>query len=144
MSYLGARPVFADVDADTWCLTPASFEACLTDRTKAVIPVDGVRQHAGHGADSSRSPNVVAFAFSKTPQKPSARCTRANRPACSATWARVQLSRKVEDDLATGEGGMLVTDDSVLYERMLEHCATTAAARVTRRSTTARSRSSTR
>ncbi len=39
-SYVGAIPVFADVDATTWCLSAESFTATITPRTKAVIPVD--------------------------------------------------------------------------------------------------------
>ncbi|MBU0610400.1 MAG: DegT/DnrJ/EryC1/StrS family aminotransferase, partial [Armatimonadetes bacterium] len=35
--YHNAIPVFADVDLDTQQMDPASFEACITDRTKAVI-----------------------------------------------------------------------------------------------------------
>ena len=38
--YVGAEPVFADVDAATQNLTPATVEPCLTDRTRAVILVD--------------------------------------------------------------------------------------------------------
>jgi len=37
--YTGARPVFVDVDPDTWLMDPASLAAALTPRTKAVIPV---------------------------------------------------------------------------------------------------------
>lgn len=40
ITYVGATPVFADVDEATWCLSAASFEARITPRTKAVIPVD--------------------------------------------------------------------------------------------------------
>src|SRR5881628_2615206 len=40
VSYVGATPVFADIDEATWCLDPASFEKAITSRTKAVIPVD--------------------------------------------------------------------------------------------------------
>ncbi|HEY3158259.1 MAG TPA: DegT/DnrJ/EryC1/StrS family aminotransferase, partial [Vicinamibacterales bacterium] len=36
----GARPVFADVDADTLNLDPAALEAAITPRTKAIVPVD--------------------------------------------------------------------------------------------------------
>ncbi len=36
---LGATPVFADVDLDTFCLDPESFQSAVTRRTKAVIPV---------------------------------------------------------------------------------------------------------
>ena len=37
--YVGATPVFVDGQADTFCMDPASFEAAITPRTKAVIPV---------------------------------------------------------------------------------------------------------
>lgn len=36
---LGATPVFADVDLDTFCLDPESFQEVVSQRTKAVIPV---------------------------------------------------------------------------------------------------------
>lgn len=38
--YLGATTVFADVDRKTWCLSAESFERAITERTKAVVPVD--------------------------------------------------------------------------------------------------------
>lgn len=39
ISYAGATPVFADVDASTYTLDPAKIEAAITPRTKAIIPV---------------------------------------------------------------------------------------------------------
>jgi dTDP-4-amino-4,6-dideoxygalactose transaminase len=36
----GARPVFCDVDPDTFCVTPDTVRAALTPRTKAVVVVD--------------------------------------------------------------------------------------------------------
>src|SRR6516165_122649 len=40
VSYVGATPVFADIDPVSWCITAGSIEAVLTPRTKAVIVVD--------------------------------------------------------------------------------------------------------
>lgn len=37
--YVGAKPVFADVDAKTWNIDPDEIEKNITERTKAVIPV---------------------------------------------------------------------------------------------------------
>jgi dTDP-4-amino-4,6-dideoxygalactose transaminase len=37
--YLGAIPVFADIDLDDLCLSPESVEAQITEKTKAMIPV---------------------------------------------------------------------------------------------------------
>ena len=36
---IGATPVFCDVDEETWCMTAATVEPVLTERTKALIPV---------------------------------------------------------------------------------------------------------
>lgn len=39
VTYCGAKPVFVDVDAETFNMDPALLEAAITPRTKAVIPV---------------------------------------------------------------------------------------------------------
>lgn len=38
--YVGATPVFADIDPRTWNVDPASIEALVTERTRAVVAVD--------------------------------------------------------------------------------------------------------
>ena len=40
ISYVGATPVFADIDPQTWCLSAQTIAACLTPRTKAIIVVN--------------------------------------------------------------------------------------------------------
>lgn len=37
--YIGAVPVFVDVDPDTWCLDPDELEKAISERTRAVVPV---------------------------------------------------------------------------------------------------------
>lgn len=39
ITYLGAKPVFVDILADTWCLDPSKIEAAITPKTKAIIAV---------------------------------------------------------------------------------------------------------
>ena len=36
---IGATPVFCDVDEETWCMTAATAESAITDRTRALLPV---------------------------------------------------------------------------------------------------------
>lgn len=36
---IGAKPVFADIDPETMCLSPAAAEKLITPRTKAIVPV---------------------------------------------------------------------------------------------------------
>ena len=38
--YCGARPVFADINPETYNIDPQSIRACITDKTKAVVAVD--------------------------------------------------------------------------------------------------------
>ncbi len=37
--YIGAVPVFVDIDPDTWCLDPDELEKTASERTRAVVPV---------------------------------------------------------------------------------------------------------
>lgn len=39
VNYVGATPVFADIEPGSWCLSPASLREKITPRTKAVMPV---------------------------------------------------------------------------------------------------------
>src|SRR5262245_13811116 len=45
--YVGAEPVFVDVDPQTWTMCPRAVEEAITSRTRAIIPVDLL----GHPAD---------------------------------------------------------------------------------------------
>jgi perosamine synthetase len=45
--YVGAEPVFVDVDPNTWCIDPEEIEPAITRRTKGIIPV----HLYGHPAD---------------------------------------------------------------------------------------------
>ncbi len=47
ISYIGAVPVFVDIDAQTYCLDAAKIEQAITAKTKAVMPV----HLYGHPAD---------------------------------------------------------------------------------------------
>ncbi len=57
VSLVGATPVFADIEADSFNIDPASVAARITDRTRAILPV----HLFGHPADMSRL-NAIARA----------------------------------------------------------------------------------
>ena len=40
ITYLGAKPVFCDIDKDSWCISGDSIEKRITKNTKAIIAVD--------------------------------------------------------------------------------------------------------
>src|SRR5438874_6364832 len=55
--YVGAEPVFVDVDPDTWALCPNAVEEAITSRTRAVIPVHLL----GHPADMDPINRIAAI-----------------------------------------------------------------------------------
>jgi perosamine synthetase len=54
--YVGAEPVFVDVDPETWCIDPKLLEASITRRTKGIIAVDLY----GHPADMDAINHIAA------------------------------------------------------------------------------------
>jgi perosamine synthetase len=115
ISYVGATPIFADIDAQSWCLSADSFAACLTPRTRAVIPVDLY----GNMPDMDAL-RAVADGAGVAIVEDAAEAIGSEykgRKAGSFGAAGV-FSFHGSKTLTTGEGGMLVTDDEALYERV--------------------------
>lgn len=54
--YVGAEPVFVDVDPATWCINPKKLEDAITRRTKGIIPV----HLYGHPADMDSISHIAA------------------------------------------------------------------------------------
>jgi perosamine synthetase len=116
VSYVGATPVFADIDREHWCLTPASVEAVLTPRTRAVIAVDLY----GDMPDWDEL-GVLAEDHGITLIEDAAEAVGATykgRPAGSFGTASV-FSLHGSKTLTTGEGGMLLYDEPELHDRFL-------------------------
>lgn len=116
VEYVGAVPVFADVDSGTWCLRADAFESCITSRTRAVIPVDlygGVPDmDAIRGIAQRRKIAIIEDAAEGIGSE------YHGRKAGSLGDVGV-FSFHGSKTLTTGEGGMLVTDREDLYGRFL-------------------------
>ncbi len=115
ITYVGATTVFADIDPQTWCLSPESFRACITPRTRAVIPVDLYGNVADYdtliGIAREHGVEVVEDAAEAVG------ATYHGKPAGSFGRAAV-FSFHGSKTLTTGEGGMLATDDEPLLARV--------------------------
>lgn len=37
--HIGAKPVFSEVNIDSWCMTARDVEKCITPKTKAIVPI---------------------------------------------------------------------------------------------------------
>ncbi|MGW6685321.1 DegT/DnrJ/EryC1/StrS family aminotransferase [Streptomyces sp. NPDC054961] len=113
--YVGAHPVFADVEEATGNLTPATVDAVRTPRTRAVLAV-----HQG-GVPADVHALRAACAAWDVPLVEDAACgigatvggKSVGQGALLAAWSF--HPRKV---ITTGEGGMVTTDDAQWAERL--------------------------
>ena len=114
--HLGAKPVFVDVLSDTWCINPAKIEAVITPRTKAIIAVHlygnlcdmkvllGIGKSYGIPVIEDAAEAIGSEWYGK----------RAGSMGAFGTF-----SFHGTKTLTTGEGGMFVTQDEMLYEKVL-------------------------
>ena len=113
--YCGAKPVFADVEADTLLIDPASVAQQLTSRTKAIVAVDYAGQPANYAALQKLADENGLHLFAD---------------ACHAlggSWHGEKVGSLAEAStfslhpvkpMTTGEGGMITTDDEELAQKM--------------------------
>jgi UDP-4-amino-4,6-dideoxy-N-acetyl-beta-L-altrosamine transaminase len=113
--YNGGRPVFADIDPDTYCLDVCRFEAAITHRTRAVIPVD----YAGYPVDMEELLKV-ARRHDLLVIEDAAHALGARRAGKKVgTEADMTMfSFHPVKHITTGEGGMIVTDNEEFYHRL--------------------------
>jgi perosamine synthetase len=116
VSYVGAKLIFADIDRQSWCLSPESFEALITPRTKAAIVVDlyGSMPDWDRLTEIANRHGVVLIEDAAEAIGSSWR----SRPAGSF-GVMSAFSFHGSKTLTTGEGGMLVFDDPVIKDRVL-------------------------
>lgn len=115
---VGARPVFADIDPDTFNLSPQAAASAVTGRTKAVIPVDLFGQIAPIDAIAAAIPGMpivedAAQSIGAT-RKIGDRTVRAGEAATIGTFSFFP-SKNLG---GYGDGGMTVTQDGELAERL--------------------------
>ena len=120
IAHAGAKPVFVDVDPETWNICPADAARKVTARTRAIIPVDqiGLPCEIGEIQALAARHNLIVIQ--------DAACSFASRIDGKPIGAMNDLSvfslhaRKV---ITTGEGGMITTHDARMAERlrMLRH-----------------------
>lgn len=113
--HIGATPVFAEVDPQTWCLDAADVERRLSPRTRLIVPVhtygnvcdmDALRAVATAAGTPILEDAAEAFAS-----------TRGGKKAGSMGLMGT-FSFHATKTITTGEGGAVATSDSSLDERM--------------------------
>jgi len=115
VKYVGAKPIFVDVDRKTWTIDPKKIEETITKNTKAIIVV----HLFGHPADMDVI-NIIAKKHKIS----------VIEDACQALGALYKeervgsLSRagcfsfSGAKTITTGEGGMITTNDEILINKI--------------------------
>lgn len=106
--YLGARPVFTDVDPDTLCVTPELVRAKLTARTKAVLVV----HFGGLAVDVTAIRNVLPEGIAIIEDAAHAFGARfSDGTRVGASGDLTCFSFYANKNLSTGEGGAIALSD---------------------------------
>jgi perosamine synthetase len=112
---MGIKPVFAEVDPETYCVTAAAIEAVLTERTKLIVVVHTY----GNVCDmddilslaESRGVVVLEDAAESFASKYKGRQSGAIAPIGTYSFQATKT-------ITTGEGGMVMTSDEELAQKM--------------------------
>ena len=113
--YVGATPVFADVDPETYNIDPASIEAHITDKTKAVVAVDFTGQAVEHDrirqiCDKHGLTLIIDAAH--------AIGTKYDGKPEGSLGDLTCFSFHPVKTVTSGEGGAITTNDPELYRRL--------------------------
>jgi perosamine synthetase len=113
--YVGATPVFVDVEPDTWCMDPVAAERAITPRTRAIIPV----HLYGHPADMDAIQRLAdkhgLFIVEDAAEAHGAEYHNRRVGSIGNVGVFSFYGNKI---ITTGEGGMVTTNDSALAERL--------------------------
>ncbi|WP_449245242.1 DegT/DnrJ/EryC1/StrS family aminotransferase [Desulfobacca acetoxidans] len=116
ITYVGAIPVFADIDPQSWCLSATSLEECITSRTKAILPVDLY----GNVPDMDAIDRIAKSHGITVIEDAAEAIGSEYRGKKAGVFGDTGVfSFHGSKTLTTGEGGMLVTNREDIYRRAL-------------------------
>ncbi len=114
--HCGAKPVFADVDRNTWTIEPSAIAAKITQRTKAIMPV----HLYGHPCDMGPILDIAGrhrlFIVEDCAEALGAEYQGKKVGGLGDAGCFSFFANKV---ITTGEGGMVTTNNRKLYEKMV-------------------------
>ncbi|MHB8626257.1 MAG: SDR family NAD(P)-dependent oxidoreductase [Aggregatilineales bacterium] len=111
---VGARPVFADIDRESYCLSPDAAEAAITPRTKAIMPV----HLYGQPADMPRFAAICRkYGLLLLEDAAQAHGAAIGSQTVGA-WGTASFSFYPTKNMTTTEGGMVVTNDAEVARKL--------------------------
>ena len=114
--HAGAKPVFVDILPDTWCIDPLKAEEAITSRTKAIIAT----HLYGNLCDMDALIGICethGLALIEDSAEAIGSHYRGKRAGSMGLFST--FSFHGSKTITTGEGGMLLTNDPTLYDKVL-------------------------
>jgi dTDP-4-amino-4,6-dideoxygalactose transaminase len=115
VSRLGATPVFADIEPDTFNLDLKKLAGKITKKTKAIIPVHLFGQCADMEAINDVAAKAGVRVIEDAAQAIGAK--RHAKPACSMSFSGCLSFYPTKNLGAFGDAGAICTDDAAFYEK---------------------------
>lgn len=113
--YCGAKPVFVDVRSDTYNIDPEKIEECITDRTKAIVPVHCF----GQPSDMDKILKIARKYDLKIVEDAACALGATYKGRYAGAIGDIGCySFHARKGVTTGEGGMCVTSNSDLQARI--------------------------
>jgi perosamine synthetase len=114
IAYTGAKPVFVDIDPDSWCISPEAIRAAITPRTKGIMLVHSF----GQLAEMEEIMEIAQENGIKVIEDAAPSMGSTYRGQKTGTFGDVGcFSFQGAKIAVTGEGGAFVTNDDALYQR---------------------------
>ena len=114
--YVGAKPVFADIDPDTYNISPKCIIERITDKTKAVIAVDYTGQSVEHD-EIRRICDEYGLIFIEDAAHSIGTCYNGKRVGSLADLTT--FSFHPVKTITSGEGGAITTNNIELYKKLV-------------------------
>lgn len=114
--YCGAKPIFADINPDTYNIDPEDIERKITDNTKAIVAV----HYTGQPCEMDRI-NEIARKHKLIVIEDAAHALGADYKGkmIGSISDMTTFSFHPVKHITTGEGGMITTNDEELYKRLV-------------------------
>jgi len=113
--YTGATPVFVDSDPETWNIDVRKIEEKITPRTKAILPVHIFGLMCDMDSITALAKKYGIKVLEDAAESHGAEYKGRKAGSCSDLAAFSFFANK---NITTGEGGMVVTNDEGLFNRL--------------------------
>lgn len=122
--YMGGTPVFADIDKDTFNISPEEIAKKITNKTRAIIPVD----YTGQAVDIDAIKDIVkGKEIIIIEDAAHSLGTKYKASRVGGLVDMTEFSFHPVKTITTGEGGMITTNDKEYYKKLINfrsHCIT--------------------